>query len=526
MKPNVKAKPLPKGIWQEVREALDGIEIDAPGGVISWEDYRLALIAENAGPEKNRFSRGDAVLLGLNEGYYLAPERPPSLTAYPDNDEGRAQRFVDRHIADIRYVPDKAEWLVWGGQSWVADRDQRVVFLAMEHSRELAREVIDREHDPKARAAMLAQIARLGDERKIRAMLNLASAKREVVVRSARLDTNPLLLGLPGGVWDFAEGKMREGRRGDFITLRAKVDPVPSECPLWKSHIDFVTGGDAVHAEFLQRLAGYCLTGNTEQRCWFFFYGPGSNGKSVFIQTLADLAGDLGHKAEKTLFVIDRHGKKAQDEIAAIEGKRLIYASEIDQMDRLDEAGLKDLADGKPTLIGRWQHGRRFRVNFCGKLMVYGNHKPSVLGTDNGVWERLLLLPWMRCIPADKKDLRLIEKLVAYEGAGIMHWALEGARRYLEDGHLAVPGFVHAAVAEYRNQEDVLVDYIDDRLVFAPDAFVGRTALYQDYSEWCKSAGIRALGNKGFFAKIRDRGGIADGKREGRRAFVGVGIRA
>ena len=83
------------------------------------------------------------------------------------------------------------------------------------------------------------------------------------------------------------------------------------DCPTWLDFLDTVTGGDVELQRYLQRMAGYCLTGVTTEHALFFLYGTGANGKSVFANTLTAIIGDYVRldlqraAAEATFIAVD-----------------------------------------------------------------------------------------------------------------------------------------------------------------------------------------------------------------------------
>ena len=94
--------------------------------------------------------------------------------------------------------------------------------------------------------------------------------------------------------------------------------------------LDTVTGGDAELQAYLQRMAGYCLTGVTTEHALFFLYGTGANGKSVFVNTLADILGDYATNAPMDTFMETRTDRHPTD-MAGLRGARFVAAIETEQ---------------------------------------------------------------------------------------------------------------------------------------------------------------------------------------------------
>src|SRR5215472_11499439 len=101
---------------------------------------------------------------------------------------------------------------------------------------------------------------------------------------------------------ELRSGTIRPARRDDYCTKSTSVKP-GGECPLWLLFLDRVTAGDRDLQAYLQRMAGYCLTGITSEHVLFFLYGTGANGKGVFLNTLRAIWADYAAVAPMEVFV-------------------------------------------------------------------------------------------------------------------------------------------------------------------------------------------------------------------------------
>src|SRR5262249_13954807 len=130
------------------------------------------------------------------------------------------------------------------------------------------------------------------------AVERFAQADRAFAVTSAIWDRDLMLLGTPGGTVDLSTGDLRPATQADFITKLAPVTPAPvANCPLWLKFLMEATGDDQNLIRFLQQWAGYCLTGDTREHALLFVYGPGGNGKSVWLNTVAGILGEYARTA-------------------------------------------------------------------------------------------------------------------------------------------------------------------------------------------------------------------------------------
>jgi putative DNA primase/helicase len=257
--------------------------------------------------------------------------------------------------------------------------------------------------------------------------------------------------------------------------------------------------------DFLVIVLGYFLTGLSTEQLWFFFHGVGSNGKSVLITLLEKLMGDYATKIPtEMLMQHNRSSAGAAPDLLLLQGKRLIFCNETKEGQRLDDARLKDLT-GTDSIIGRPLYSNK-HISFSPthKLVVVGNYHPTVSDDSHGFWRRVVLYPFSVTIPQAQQDKRLLEKLIA-EGPGILNYLLDALKTYFEKG-LEVPKSLSQATHQYRTEQDMVHQFIDDICTTGPDKTVLKADLYYRYKEWCLGNGLRALSSNRFSRKLTAKG--------------------
>jgi P4 family phage/plasmid primase-like protien len=243
----------------------------------------------------------------------------------------------------------------------------------------------------------------------------------------------------------------------DYITKVTAVGP-DGGCPLWHKFLDRVTGGDVALKAYLQRVAGYCCTGYTHEQVMFFLYGTGANGKGVFVNTLAGVLGDYAVTAPLDTFVVSK-GDRHPTELAGLRGARLVVVSELEKGARWAEAKIKALT-GDEKISARFMHQNFFEFTVTFKIMISGNHKPSLSAVNEAVRRRFHLIPFSVTIPPAERDKHLFENLKP-EWPGILKWMCEGCFEWQEKG-LAPPKVVTDATEAYLNEEDALALWIEE----------------------------------------------------------------
>src|SRR5262249_14374388 len=157
------------------------------------------------------------------------------------------------------------------------------------------------------------------------------------------------------------------------------------------------------------RVAGYSLTGSTTEHALFFFYGTGSNGKGVFLNTLHGIWQDFAAVAPIEAFCEARLERHPTD-LAMLRGARLVITQETGEGRYWDEAKIKALSGGDP-ISARFMRQDFFTYTPQFKLVVAGNHKPSLRNVDEAIRRRIHLVPFVVTIRPGKRDPQLAEKL-------------------------------------------------------------------------------------------------------------------
>lgn len=303
---------------------------------------------------------------------------------------------------------------------------------------------------------------------------------------------------------ELRSGAVRPSAPEDYITKAAGVYPAPSGSPppLWTAFLETVTDGCLELQSYLQRMAGYCLTGDIREHAVFFLYGLGANGKSVFVNTLIGVWGDYATTINNDMLMVsntDRH----PTEIARLRGVRLAVGSEIEVGKTWAEAKLKALSGGDP-LQGRFMRQDFFEFKPQFKLMLVGNHKPSLRGVDEAMRRRLHLVPFAVTIPEEERDLELPEKL-RDEWPAILRWAIDGCLQWQEQG-LSPPDVVTEATEAYLESEDALTLWMED--CTEPDVTHWEAAgvLFASWRKWAESAGEFIGSQKRFSGSLEERG--------------------
>lgn len=116
----------------------------------------------------------------------------------------------------------------------------------------------------------------------------------------------------------------------------------------------------------------------------------------------------------------------------------------------------------------------------------------------------MALVPFEVTIPEADRDARLLDKLKA-EGAGILNWMLEGLRVWRRDG-LHIPKKIEAATAAYREEQDVIGEWINDHCDTGAGRSEPKQGLYRAYRAWSMVNGHRPLAQGRLTRRLKERG--------------------
>lgn len=368
-------------------------------------------------------------------------------------DLGNAERLVAAHGSDIRYVPGLG-WLAWDGRRWARDDTGALLRLAKRTARAILHDAANCE-DNDERGRILTWARNSESEPRLKAMVSLAASEEAVVARSGQLDADPWLLNVQNGTIELETGKLREHGQRDLITKLAPVAYDPDAVsPRWDAFLERVTGSDRDLLGFIQRLAGYTITGRTDEEILAFPHGPGATGKSTAVEAIRGVLGDYGCTADFETFLARRGDAGIRNDIARLAGARMVVSVEVDDGKRLAEGLIKALTGGD-TITARYLYAEAFEFTPQFTLWLVANARPRVHADDDALWRRILQIPFTVVIPPDERDPELKRALRTnpVEQAAILAWLIQGCRDWQTRG-LDVPDRVRDYTAEYRAEND------------------------------------------------------------------------
>lgn len=290
----------------------------------------------------------------------------------------------------------------------------------------------------------------------------------------------------------------------DLITKLAPVIYDPSaSCPRYDRFLEEVQPQPDMR-RFLHCWGGYSLTGDVEEQKLTFWYGKGRNGKSTLVDSWGAVAGDYGETVPIETFTDQGRGRnagQATPDLALLPGVRFLRTSEPEKNSKLAEALIKLVTGGEP-IQARNLHGPYFKFRPAFKLTMGGNYRPTIGGTDEGIWRRVVLVPWTVTVANPDRHL---SAALREEASGILNRLLDGVRDYLENG-LAVPDAVADATQDYRDDSDPLGQFLTECVASEDGSRVSSRRMHELFIAWAKAAGEREWTAKGLAMALKERG--------------------
>ena len=417
----------------------------------------------------------------------LVNDEPPIPVLSDVNEDTIATQFAIEYQGKLKYCEQLKAWFEWDPVKKLWNREQRR--RAFHYARSVCRTL-----NTKNKAAIAKATTASGVERFARADPVFATVAEE-------WDQGDMIAGAPGQLLFLDSGaKKNQPDQNYMITKSLGVAPAPGRALLWDRLLEEWTAGDKEVQRFLQQICGYCLTGKTHEHVMIFIYGPGGNGKSVFLNTVMKILGDYAVMASIDTFTVSRNDRHST-EIAMLRGARLVAVSETEEGRAWKESLVKSLTGGDPV-TARFMRQDNFTYIPQFKLVVVGNHKPRLRNVDEAMRRRLCIIPFIHQ-PA-VKDPHLEEELKS-EYPQILNWMIEGCQDWLANG-LIRPAIVQATTDEYFEAQDLFAQWINDCCETGINRSGASSELYANWKAYAEMAGETA-GNSVRFASNMERRG-------------------
>jgi len=254
-----------------------------------------------------------------------------------------------------------------------------------------------------------------------------------------------------------------------------------AKCPLWLDFLNRVLEGDKERIELLQQWFGYLLTPDTSLQAFMVLEGEGANGKSVVLEVVEAMLG----QSNTAHVPVEVFGDRFQ--LTMTDKKLVNIAPEVNESARLNEGVLKQFTGGDLIYIDR-KGLPGIEVKPTARLMMATNNRPPFSDRSEGIWRRMLYLPFRITIPPEERNRNLAQQLKA-EVPGILNWALEGRHRLYERGRFIEPTESVKALQEYRRESNPAGIFLREHCHQHVGARIEADRVYQSYQTWARDNG-------------------------------------
>lgn len=495
---------------------------------------------------------------------YVPPDQynndfPGSLKPTDYSDIGQAKALSKEYGSELIYTSE-TDFLRYDGTVWVEDKQlavgATVEFLDLQlqdagdcieaakaslkkagisesaiaaGSKAIAKEVstpeqVDAFEKYAAAAQYFAFVMKRRDMKYITSAMNVAKALLNHSIND--MDQDPNLLNTPKGTYDLAIGiaGMQEHKADDLITKITECSPGDQGEELWLNALKVFFVGDEALIKYVQRVVGMAAVGKVYQEHLIIAYGDGANGKSTFWNTIARALGTYSGKISAEVLAVGNK-RNAKPEMAELKGKRLIIASEMEEGMRLNTGTVKQLCSIDPIQAEK-KYEKPFNFVPTHTLVLYTNHLPRVGANDDGIWRRLVVIPFNAKITGKSDIKNYADYLFVNAGPAIMKWIVEGARDAISlEFKWTLPDQVQAAIDEYREQNDWFATFLEDCCEVGEDYQEKSGAFYDEYRNYCVRVGEYTRNSADFYTAV-EKAGFKRKRMSTGRVIIGARLKS
>ena len=479
----------------------------------------------------------------MEQDGYIPPEeydfRTQSLKPYDYSDIGQAKVIAREYGDELRYT-SATDYIRFDGQQWVESKQRAVgaVEEFLDLQLEDAKDAVQNAVQALVSAGVTEEtilscgkkaVANFNDEQmnlykdyvtavsykafvmKRRDMKYIVSAmqaaKPMLEMKPTDLDADGMLLNTPEGTYDLRlglDGK-REHQADDYITKMTSFAPSDEGKKEWLDTLSLIFQGDSELIEYVQQIAGLCAIGNVYLEELIISYGVGSNGKSTFWNSIAGALGSYsGNISADTLTIGCKRNVKP--ELAEAKGKRLLIAAELEEGMRLNTSTVKQLCS-TDEIFAEKKYKDPFSFKPSHTLVLYTNHLPKVGAMDDGIWRRLIVIPFNAKISGKSDIKNYSEFLIKKSGGYIVKWLIEGAKKAI-DNHFKLknPKVVQDAIEKYKQDNDWMAHFLEACCELGTGLEEKSGDVYLAYRSYCTRTGEFIRSTAEFYNALEMRG--------------------
>ena len=463
---------------------------------------------------------------------------------FPYSDTGNAMRFY-AYFGDLfKYnVTDKV-FMYWTGKTWIKDVTEihrayanKFIEILKEEEQQIREEILQLQREGKPDEAKIKEkildacmknTSRVANKAGKDAMISEFKVLYDIPMESEEFNKDDFLLNTDSGVVDLRTGSIGPFNKELLLSKNTNIKVSYEEPKVWIKFLKSIFKRDDPNeteeiVNSIQTCIGYSLTGSTREQVMFLLYGAGSNGKTTLMEQISNIMGDYGDTiASDVLMQQMTANNSATYSIAKLHTTRFVQTSETDDGGKLAEAKIKSLT-GSEGISAAFKYGHEFTFRPKFKIWMCTNNKPIIRGTDLGIWRRIFNFPFINTFDGKQKDKSLPEKLKA-ESPQILGWAIKGFLKYQELNDLIRPKCLEDDKQEYKNQMDVVAQFLLKECVRREELKTDCKVLYQAYKDWSKDNTEFMMKESRFSEELQKKGIKKVKNYNGKFIYEGVAV--
>ena len=361
------------------------------------------------------------------------------------------------------------------------------------------------------------------DSKNITSTLKESRPMLEISIKD--LDSDCFALCTPEATYDLRKGMdgAHEHSPEDFITKITSVSPSHKGEEIWQDCLNLIFQSNQELIDYVQMVCGLASIGKVYLEALIIAYGDGRNGKSTFWNVISHVLGLYSGNISADTLTVGRR-RNIKPEMAEVKGKRLLIAAEMQEGARLNDSTVKQLCS-TDDIFAEKKYKDPFSFKPCHTLVLYTNHLPRVSATDDGIWRRLIVIPFNAKITGKSDIKNYGEYLYDNAGGSILAWVIEGARKVIEMNYsIPAPACVQDAINEYRSQNDWFSHFLEDKCEVGVALKESSSSLYQAYRMYCMDTNEYVRSTADFYFAL-EKAGFERIKIHNKRFFKGLRIR-
>lgn len=513
-----------KGLMDEVfrQSGMYRPKWDAKRGKGTYADLTLN---EAINRTQNVYQPQNSFHITIKDQSSTIKKLDPMLKDLSYTDTGLRNRFLQKHLHDVKYSAERERFLYFDGHKWTYDQTDQVQKMLDPVIEDIGKEPIEGTEKEQAKLKTAQKKFIRHSKQHAGKAAALSEIASYVKTTDDTFDSQTGIINTPDGIVNLASGNVRPTTYQDLVTKMTNAGTGKYATPIFDKFMKQIFPDHPELISFVMRLMGYSMLGTIAEQIVVMLFGQGgqsngANGKSVLVELYRQIMNDYAVTIDPDVVTYQKtkiRDSNQDSQLANTKGSRVIVTSELERRAKLSESMIKRLTGGE-TITARRLYERPIEFKPTGTLWMTTNYMPTISGTDKGIWRRIITIPMTAQIT--KKDPHLLDKLMT-ERDGILHKIIESALEYQKHG-LQIPEICKQAKGEYKDEMDTVGQFISEMLIVTNNMQdrITNEQFYGLYDKWNQTYQI-ALSHQGLSREMTQRG-FKRYKSGSQRGFCGL----